>query len=67
MTITILKRLRDDFLPVYLHLNANNYSGVCLKIFQRSKVFKLIFAVFGEVNPNITSIFLGQVKFLRYD
>ena len=35
--------------------------------FQRSKVSKLTCAFFGMLNPNILSIFLGQVKLLRYN
>ena len=44
-----------------------NNTGLRLKtFFKRSKVFQLILAYFDALNPNILSIFFGQVKFLRY-
>ena len=44
-----------------------DYTGLRLKtFFKRSKVFQLILAYFDALNPNILSIFFGQVKFLRY-
>ena len=44
-----------------------DYTGLRLKtFFKRSKVFRLILACFDALNPNILSIFFGQVKFLRY-
>ena len=45
----------------------NDNTGLRLKtFFKRSKVLQLILACFDALNPNILSIFFGQVKFLRY-
>ena len=42
-------------------------TGLRLKtFFKRSKVFQLILACFDALNPNILSIFFGQIMFLRY-
>ena len=56
-----------DFWFLTLQTLIIDYTGLRLKnFFKRSKVFQLILAYFDALNPNILSIFFGQVKFLRY-
>ena len=55
-----------DGVSVSYHMLVYN-TGLRLKtFFKRSKVLQLILACFDALNPNILSIFFGQVKFLRY-
>ena len=62
------KLVRCDDVSLNSHL-IHSVSNTGLRLntfFKRSKVFQLILACFDALNPNILSIFFGQLKFLRY-